>query len=61
MRACFLGQNICALGNGVAIVRGPMPSEQVMPKDRDGIPKQTPAEDSVSVDDEKADLSPRTH
>jgi hypothetical protein len=23
MRACFLGQNICALGNGIAVLQSP--------------------------------------
>ena len=28
MRACFLGQNICALGNGIAIAQAkPLPQE----------------------------------
>lgn len=61
MRACFLGQNICALGNGVAIVRGPMPSEQVRPKDGDANPNQKLADDTASVDEENVDPSARTH
>jgi hypothetical protein len=28
MRACFLGQNVCALGNGIAVLHIPaLPSE----------------------------------
>jgi hypothetical protein len=34
VRACFLGQNICALGNGIAIVRAkPLSQEPWVPLD----------------------------
>jgi hypothetical protein len=40
LRACFLGQNICALGNGFAILqsppvtRGPQPTEEGPPAEK---------------------------
>jgi hypothetical protein len=40
MRACFLGQNVCALGFGVAVVQSP-PVEQIRdrpPKDQELAP-----------------------
>jgi hypothetical protein len=45
MRACFLGQNVCALGNGVAIVQTaplgekPKPEAQAEPP---SVPKGRP-------------------
>ncbi len=36
MRACFLGQNICSLGFGVALVQSPaVPDPAAVPQDED--------------------------
>jgi hypothetical protein len=40
MRACFLGQNICALGNGIAIVHAkPLPRDLRTVMDEDDAPE----------------------
>jgi hypothetical protein len=43
MRACFLGQNVCALGFGVAMVQSPPLDEALEALVRDG-PEIPPAE-----------------
>ena len=50
MRACFLAQNVCALGNGFAILQTqPLSTEALEPKsetvpgkDEDNIPSSSP-------------------
>jgi hypothetical protein len=43
MRACFLGQNICALGYGVALVQSP-PMEEASESRPEDKPQMPPAE-----------------
>jgi hypothetical protein len=43
MRACFLGQNICALGFGVAMVQSPPLDEAAVPaEDKTENPREIP-------------------
>jgi hypothetical protein len=54
MRACFLGQNVCALGYGVTVLQTP-PITTETEDEKSAVPKDVADEESLSAESQPSE------